>query len=170
MSAVVIVVPLLTAVPWSAIGAAVVGMAASMGMSVAGEAQKETKGVWETIRENLKGKAVAPPASPNRAEAVVENTQLSAEDLSQMREITLKQGEIRIHLQRKKDGTCAVCAEGPGKTKSELQEIASRVSKKLVQQLIYNKVMTELKSRDFQIVDEHVEEGDRIRIRVSRWA
>ena len=56
-----------------------------------------------------------------------------------------------------------VCAEGPGKTKAELEAIADKVGKKLVQQLIYDRIMTELKARDFQVLDQRVEEGERIR-------
>ena len=46
MSAVVILVPVLTAIPWGAIGAAIAGVAANMGMSVAAEADKESGGLF----------------------------------------------------------------------------------------------------------------------------
>ena len=49
------------------------------------------------------------------------------------------------------------------------EAIAKKVGERLVQQLVYNRVVTELKSNDFKILEQNTEEGDHIRIRVARW-
>jgi len=166
MSAVIILVPFLPAVPWAAIGVAVVGVAASMGFSVVRESATVARG----LRRLLKRKEVQASASPvPRAEAKVKNTQLAAEDLDNVNEFVLQQAGVKIALRREKDGTVVVCAEGPGRSKAELEALANKVAQRLVQQLVYNRVVTELKSRNFQITNEAREEGDLIRIRVSRW-
>ncbi|MHC4713243.1 MAG: hypothetical protein ACYTAN_08235 [Planctomycetota bacterium] len=162
MSAAVVLVPVMTAVPWGAVAAAVLGAAANLGYTVAKE------GMSGPRRETAAGVA-ADDARPKKVEVPVKNTHLALEDLSGIRELTLSREGMTVRLRRKKDGTCVVCADGPGRSKAELQAAADEVAGRLIQQLVYNKVVTELKGHDFEIVDQQVDEDRRIRIRVSRW-
>jgi len=168
MSAVIILVPVLTGVSWTAIGAAVAGVAASLGFGLAGADVKE---ISQSVRESLKDAKSASRGGggAQSAEVALENTELSAEELAQIREFTMVQGNIKVHLRRRADGACVVCADGPGRSKAELEAVAKKVSQRLVQQLIYNKIVTELKGNDFEILDQNVDDEHRIRIRVSRW-
>jgi len=162
MSAAVVLIPVMTAVPWSAVAAAVLGAAANLGYTVAKSASDLPV---SASAESLAGNDPA----PKKVEVPVENTNLAVEDLSKMREFTLVKDGITVHLRRKKDGTCVVCADAAGRSKAELQAAADEVAKRLVQQLVYNKVVTELKGHDFEIVGQELDEDQRIRIRVSRW-
>lgn len=165
MSGAVVLVPLLTAVPWSAVGAAVIGAAASLGYSVA----KAGPGGIRGMLSGMFAPAVKEAPKGERAEVVVENTDLAAQDLAGVKEFVLERGGITIHLRRKTDGTCVVCADGAGHSKAELEASAKEVAQRLVQQMIYNKVVTELTGHDFEIVDQEIDDSRRIRIRVSRW-
>ena len=164
MSAVFVLVPILTAVPWSAVGAAVVGVAAAMGYGLSSGGRKGVVAVAAQAKEVVRGKATGP-----RAEVVVSNTQISADELAKAESFVFEQDGVKIQLRRNKEGACVVCAEAPGRSKAELEAVAKKVGQRLVQQLVYNKVVTELKTNDFQVEKEEVQEGDRIRIRVSRW-
>jgi len=158
-----VIVPVITAVPWPAVGAAVMGVAAAMGYGLSGAAVKEG---FSFFRKRVKAETDDVTPGP---EVPIENTEVKAEELAQVKEFVLKQEGITIRIRRKNDGKMAVCAEGKGKTKAELEAIAKKVGERLVQQLVYNRVVTELKSNDFKILEQNTEEGDHIRIRVARW-
>ena len=47
--------------------------------------------------------------------------------------------------------------------------MAEEFTQKLNQSFVYNKVMKELKSKNFQVVNEEVTQNQDIRIHVRRW-
>ena len=64
---------------------------------------------------------------------------------------------------------CKVCAEGKGYTKAELEQVAEEFTQKVVQCFVYNRTMTELKNKEFQVVNEELMEDGTVRINVRRW-
>jgi ABC-type transporter MlaC component len=65
-------------------------------------------------------------------------------------------------------GKCTVTAEAKGKSKAELQQIAEEFSQKVTQCFSYNKVVTQLKSKGFSMVNEEVMSDNGIRIHVRQ--
>ena len=154
MGAVLILTPVIIG-SWPAITAAVAGAAAAMGLMVS-----------ESVKESVK-------ESQSNAEQSVElelsDSEVLAESMATDQEIVLTKGTVELRVKRDERGRCSVCAKGTGHSKVELKKIAEEFTQKLTQCFVYDKVMRELKNKDFQVVNEEVSEDESIRIHVRRW-
>jgi hypothetical protein len=152
MSAVCVITPIVIAA-WPAIAAAVTSVAASMGFSIVAQTEAQTR---QTSRKK----------SQRSVEAEVPNSEVVAEGLSQDQTMVIERQGLRIEFGRNANGACTVCASGEAHTDNELRKIAQEVAGRVVQQFAYHKLMTELKNRNYQIVQEQVLEDQSIRVRV----
>lgn len=154
MGAVLILTPVIVG-SWPAITAAVAGAASAMGLLAS-----------ESVREIVK-------ESQSDAEQSVEvelsESKVLAESMATDQEIVLTKGTIELRVKRDERGRCSVCAKGTGHSEVELKQVAEEFTQKLTQCFVYDKVMRELKSKDFQVVNEEVTEDESIRIHVRRW-
>jgi len=165
MSAAVVLIPVLSGVGWSVLSAAVAGVTNSLGFSLLGEGVKAAA----NLGTQAKGAGTELAGESASAEHELESTNLAQEDVAKLKQLTMCQGDIRLHIRQREDGTCTVCAEGKGKSKAQLKALAKQVGERLVQQMVYHRVTTELAGRGFQVLTQQVEEDGRIRIRVVRW-
>ena len=154
MSAVLVLTPIIIA-SWPAITAAVAGAASAMGMIV-------NEKVKEVAKENQ-------PTSEKTVEVELSESEIIAASITADKEIVVSKGDTEIRIKRDQDGRCVVCAKGKGHSESELKQTAEQFSQKLTQCYIYDKVMRELKSKDFQVINEEVTNDQSIRIHVRRW-
>jgi len=154
MGAVLILTPVIIA-SWPAITAAVAGAVASMGL-VAGESVKEIAKQNNAPQE----KSVEVDLSEN---------QTMAENIATDKEIVFTKGSVEFHIKRDSRGQCSVCVKGKGHSEVELKQMAEEFTQKMTQCFIYNKVVGELKNKDFQVINEEVSEDQSIRIHVRRW-
>ena len=154
MSAIVILTPVIIG-SWPVITAAVAGAAAAMGMTVS-----------ESVRESVSEKETV---ETKTVEVELEHSEVVAKNLSADKEMVVNKGDIELRIKRDQKGRCTVCAKSKGHSDSELKAIAKEFGEKLTQCYIYNKVMTELKNKNFQVVNEEVSEDQSIRINVRRW-
>ncbi len=154
MGAVLILTPVIIG-SWPAITAAVAGAAAAMGLMV-------SESVKETVKENQSD-------AEQSVELELSDSEVLAESMTTDQEIVLAKGTIELRVKRDERGHCSVCAKGIGHSKVELKKIAEEFTHKLTQCFVYDKVMRELKSKDFQVVNEEVSEDESIRIHVRRW-
>ena len=154
MSTVLILTPVIIS-SWPLITAAAVGAAAAMGLTMN-----------ETIREAYNESA---EETEQAVEVELENSEVLAENLATGKEIVLTKDNIEIRISRDERGRCTVCAKGKGKTKTELKQIAEEFSQKMTQCFIYNRVKTELKNKNFQVVNEEVMDDQAVRIHVRNW-
>lgn len=148
MSSVVVLTPIVVA-SWPAIAAAVVGAAGAMGFSVAAAER---------------GKETAKPTE--RVETEVPNSEVLAETLARGEKIRIAKDGVTIEIGVDDRGRCTVCASGKGKSKSELKRIGEDCSGRIVQQFAYHKLVTELKSRGYNIAAESVQPDQSIQMRV----
>ncbi len=153
MSTIVLLTPVIIS-SWPLITAAVAGAAAGMGLAA--------KEVVKEGLENLEETAQS-------VEIELAESQVSVENIATGKEIVLVKDGVEIRVGRDDRGRCTVCAKGKGKTKAELKMIAEEFSEKMTQCFVYNRVMSELKNKDFQVVNEEVMEDQSVRINVRRW-
>ncbi|HIJ67496.1 MAG TPA: hypothetical protein HPP87_06180 [Planctomycetes bacterium] len=154
MSAVVILTPVVIS-SWPAITAAVAGAAAGLGMVVK-----------ETVKEAVEAAEVNVEQS---VEVELADSEVLAESLATGKEIVVTKADMEIRVGRDERGRCTVCASGKGKSKVELKQIAEDFAQKMTQCFVYNRVMSEVKSRNFQVVNEEVMDDESVRIHVRRW-
>ncbi len=157
MSTVVILTPIIIS-HWPVITAAVVGAASALGFAVRQQVEQEVKqaaNVEVEVEENV--------------EIELKESQVLGENLRTGQQIVLQKGSVEIVIKRDERGRCSVCAKGPGHGKQELEQIAKQFTEKMTQCFVYNRVMSELKLKDFNIVNEEVTEDNDIHIHVRRW-
>jgi Protein of unknown function (DUF1257) len=148
MGAVLVLTPLVIAA-WPSIAAAVMGAAASMGFSVMGGQRED-----------------APKKTKKKVETEIENSEVVAEQLGRGEKIVIHKGDITIEFGQDERGACTVCVHGDKHSEKELKAIGEEVAGRVVQQFAYHKLMTELKSRNFNLVEENVMQDGSIQVRV----
>jgi len=154
MGAVLVLTPVIIG-SWPAITAAVAGAASAMGLIVS-----------ETVKESVKQDQ---SDTEQNVELELSDSKVLAESMTTDQEIVLTKGDIELRVKRDERGRCSVCAKGTGHSQTELKQIAEEFTQKLTQCFVYDKVMRELKNKDFQVVNEEVSEDESIRIHVRRW-
>ena len=137
---------------WPIIASAVTGVAAAMGFSIASSAEQA-----ESRRKT---------SQQNQVVLEVPNSEIVAESIEDDESLVLVREDVRIVFRRNANGTCSACISGQGRSKAELESIGQEVTGRVVQQYAYNKLITELKRRNYSVVDEHVQEDESIHVRV----
>src|SRR5512140_3764047 len=148
MSAVCVLTPLMIAA-WPAIAAAVTGAAAAMGFSAAQAGPRMEEEVPE-----------------RSAETEIENSEILAEGMTRGESMILRKGDLTIAVGCDERGRCTVCVTGQGKSDRELRKIGEEVAGRVVQQFTYNKLLSELKKRNYQVADEQVLADQSIKLRI----
>jgi hypothetical protein len=154
MSAVLVLTPVIIS-SWPIIATAAAGAASAMGMMIK-ESVKEIGKESQTETEQS-------------VEMQLSESEVLAESMATDQEIVLMKGTIELRVKRDERGRCSVCAKGIGHSDAELKQVAEEFTQKLTQCFVYDKVMRELKTKEFQIVNEEVMEDESIRIHVRRW-
>lgn len=149
MSAVVVVTPLVIA-SWPVITAAISAAIGTMGFSIVQSGER----VQETTRTRA------------RAEIDVEDSEILAESAGLHEEIVVERDGLRAVFTRDERGALKLCMEGEGFTKSQLREIGEELIGRVTQQFVYHRVITELKERRMNVVEEEMTEDRTIKIRV----
>ncbi len=156
MSTVLILAPVIIS-SWPAIAVAAAGAAEALGFAL-----------HRTAKEALAQDKAAAQTEQN-VELELANSEVLAQSLATDQKIILTKGSTRIVVERDARGRCKVCASGQAVSKAELKQTAEQFTQKLTQCFIYDKVMKELKSKSFQVVNEEVMQDESIRIHVRRW-
>jgi type IV secretory pathway TrbL component len=155
INVVLVLTPLLVGGGWTAISAAAVGAAVALGL---------------TLRTAAKEEVAAEEEVPATNAAEVEVTGEDAtQSITAMEAMVLSKGDIEVQVKRDARGRLTVCASGRNRTKAELKVFAEEFTQKMTQCFVYNRVMTELKARGFQVLSEERSKDDTINIRVRRW-
>lgn len=160
MSAVIVLTPILAPMvisAWPAIAAAVVGAATAMGMAVK-----------EGVNTKVSSEAAVKGQERNSVEVEVTQSEV-LQNVTTGQEIVITKGNIELRVRRDERGRCSVCASGTGHTKAELKALADQFSQKMTQCFVYNRVMTELKTKGFQLVNEEQMADETVRLHVRRW-
>ena len=66
-------------------------------------------------------------------------------------------------------GRASLCVTGPGRRDAELRARGEELSRAVVQRYVYQKIMDEMKRREFVVVEEEVAEDRSIRLKVRHW-
>jgi hypothetical protein len=146
MGAVLVLTPLVVA-SWPAISAAVVGAAAAMGFAVADGVQLPSA------------------RQPRTVETEIEDSSVIADMLGKGEFIVLQKDGVSVKFGQDERGACTVCVSGMLDAK-ELRKIGEDVAGRVVQQFAYHRLMTELKQRNYAIVEEQVLQDESIQVRV----
>lgn len=149
MSSVVVIMPVVIA-SWPVISAAVTAAVGSVGFAVARGAAAQ--------RSTLQEKA--------RAEIELEESEILQEAGVSGETIVVEREGMRATFSRDARGALKLCMEGEGYSKAELKRVGQELVERVTQQYVYHRVVTELKQRNMNIVDESVAADRTVTIRV----
>ena len=156
MSCVCILTPVVIAA-WPAFSAAVVAAATSLGYQVASEVSA------------VKNAASVAPTNSNKVELEVENSEVVTNQLGREQRIAVTRDGVTITFSRDARGKAALCVTGEGRSKDELRAMGEELSQCVVQQYVYQKLMGEMRSRGFNVVEEETSADRSIRLKVRHW-
>ena len=149
MSTVLVLAPVIIS-NWPAITVAVAGAASALGFTIKQAAE-------EALKQGQPGEA------EQSVEVELADSQVLAQGLATDQKVVLTKGPVQIVVQRDARGRCKVCASGKGQSKAQLKQAAEEFTQKLTQCFIYDKVMKQLKSKSFQVVNEQIMQDESIR-------
>jgi hypothetical protein len=151
MSCVCILTPVVIAA-WPAFSAAVVAAASSLGYQVAAEGKTQQK------------------QEQNGAIHInIANSELVTNQLSRDQKIRVSRNGVTITFARDERGRASLCVTGSGQTDAALRALGEELSQRVVQKYVYQRLMDEMRARQFMVVEEEVDENQAIRLKVRHW-
>ena len=154
MSAVCILTPLVIAA-WPAFSAAVAAAAGSLGYQVVSSLNEEEA---ETATQRS-----------NAVQLEIARSEVVTGQLGRDQRIIVARGGVTVTFSRDARGKASLCVTGDGHSREELKALGEELSQTVVQQYVYQKLMDEMRTRGFIVVDEQVNEDRSIRLKVHHW-
>ncbi|HVM50622.1 MAG TPA: hypothetical protein VMU04_21525 [Candidatus Acidoferrum sp.] len=155
MSCVCILTPVVIAA-WPAFSAAVVAAANSLGYVL----------VEETVKQRQKASA---QEQGQQVTLEIANSEVVTEQLGRDQQICATRGNVTVKFARDARGAASVCVSGQGHTEEELRALGEELSQRVVQRYIYQRLMDEIRARQFVVVEEEVDANQAIRLKVRHW-
>jgi len=155
MSCVCILTPVVI-VAWPAFSAAVVAAATSLGYTLVEETKKlgESPGRVEPV---------------NRVDLEVPQSEVILDALNRDQRISVTRDGVTVTFARDARGKASLCVSGEGHTEADLRGHGEELSRRLVQKYVYQRLMDEMRSRRFVVVEEEADENQAIRLKVRHW-
>ena len=156
MSCVCILTPVVIAA-WPAFSAAVVSAAASLGYTV--------------VEEGIHGlqNARVTETGERKINLEMEQSEIVTNQLGRDQRISVMRGEIKVTFSRDARGKAAICVTGAGYTDEQLRATGEELSWRVIQKYVHQRLLDEIKARQFVIVEEEVDENQAIRLKVRHW-
>jgi len=156
MSAVCILTPVVIAA-WPAFSAAVVAAATSLGYTIVKEGVEQT----QTSRTAKAGE--------REVALEIEQSEIVTNQLGRDQCIKVTRGNVTVTFSRDARGKASVCVTGAGLSDEELRAIGEELSGRVVQKYIHQRLLDEIRARQFVVVEEEVDENQAIRLKVRHW-
>lgn len=156
MSCVCILTPVVIAA-WPAFSAAVVAAAASLGYQVASGAS------------DLATSTASPQVGSQKVQLEIENSEVVTGQLGREQKISVTKGGVTITFSRDARGKASLCVTGQGHGQEELRALGEELSQAVVQQYVYQKLMSEMQARGFNVIEEENNADRSIRLKVRHW-
>jgi hypothetical protein len=74
-----------------------------------------------------------------------------------------------VTFSRDARGKASFCVTGEGYTEAELRARGEELSHRVVQQYVYQRLMSEFQARHFTVIEEDTDANHAIRIKVRLW-
>ena len=155
MSPVCILAPVVIAA-WPAFSAAVVAAATSLGYQVASEVNTQASSATAQNKSNL-------------VRLEIERSEVVTSQLGRDQRIAVTRNGVTVTFSRDARGKASLCVTGTDQDKEELRALGEELSQCVVQQYVYQKLMDEMRTRGFNVVEEEVSEDRSIRLKVRHW-
>jgi hypothetical protein len=155
MSCVCILTPVVIAA-WPAFSAAVVAAANSLGYTLVDQIVKERQ-------------SVSAQKQAQQVNLQIANSELVTNQLGRAQQICVSRAGVTVVFSRDARGTASVCVSGEGHTEAELRALGEELSQRVVQKYVHQRVLEEIRARQFVVVEEQVDQNQAIRLKVRHW-
>jgi len=155
MSCVCFLTPVVIAA-WPAFSAAVVAAATSLGYVVVEEGIKQTQ---TSVTRN----------ESHSINLQIEQSELVTGQLGRDQQIRVTRAGITVTFSRDARGKASVCVSGPGYTDEELRALGEELSQRVVQKYVHQRLLDEIRARQFVVVEEEIDANQAIRLKVRHW-
>jgi hypothetical protein len=156
MSCVCILTPVVIAA-WPAFSASILAAASSLGYVVEDERASEAA----EARRKL--------PSANRVELEIPRSEIVSDRLSRDQRVAVTKNGVTVTFSRDARGRASVCVAGKGHRQAELQALGEDLSRRVVQQYVYRRLLEEIQARKFVVVEEELDANQGIRLKVRHW-
>lgn len=155
MGAVCVLAPVVIAA-WPAFSSAVIAAAGALGYQVASEAADAAQTPIEREHQGS-------------VQLEIERSEVVTNSLGRDQRISVTREGITVMFSRDARGKASLCVMGEGFTKEELRAFGEEFSQGVVQQYVYQKLMDEMRSRGFVVVEEEQNEDRSIHMKIRHW-
>jgi hypothetical protein len=138
---------------WPAFSAAVVAAATSLGYQVVAE------GTQEKVKQQQK----------REIQLDIANSELVMNQLTRDQRISVSREGVTVTFARDERGRASLCVIGAGHADAALRAMGEELSQRVVQKYVYQRLMDEMRARQFVVVEEEVDESQAIRLKVRHW-
>jgi len=101
-----------------------------------------------------------------REEITLDDSEILADAQSRGETLTIEKDNIKATFHRDVRGTLRLTIDAVGLSKVQVRQLGDELIGRVTQQYAYNRLVTEMKERGMEIVEETVEEDDTVKIRV----
>jgi hypothetical protein len=99
----------------------------------------------------------------------IEQSEIVTNQLGRDQQIKVTRGDVTVTFSRDTRGRAAICVTGPGHSDEELRMLGEELSRRVVQKYVHQRLLDEIRTRQFVIVEEEVDENQAIRLKVRHW-
>lgn len=156
MSCVCILTPVVIAA-WPAFSAAVAAAATALGYTL----------VEEGIRQHQSSQLGE--AGERTVNLEIGQSEIVTNQLGRDQQIRVTRGGVTVTFSRDARGKASICVSGPGHSDEELRAMGEELSRRVVQKYVHQRLMEEIRTRRFVVVEEEVDETNTIRLKVRHW-
>lgn len=153
MSAVCILAPVVIA-GWPVFSAAVAAAAASLGYHVVSEAAGAER---STVKQ------------AQVVELNIERSEVVSGQLGRDQKISVTREGVTVTFSRNARGKATLCVTGQGRSEAALRALGEELSRAVVQQYVYQRLLEEIRARGFVIAAEETAQDRSIHLTVRQW-
>jgi hypothetical protein len=153
MGAICVLAPVIVTA-WPAFGSAVVAAAASLGYTA----------VEDTVR-----RLTQTTQGNHSVELEIANSELVSGQLGRDQRIAVMRDGVTVTFSRDARGAAKLCVSGKGHSAAALQAMGEELSRRVVQKYVYQRLLDEMRARDFFVVEEETDTNNAIHLRVRHW-
>jgi hypothetical protein len=155
MSVVCVLTPVVIA-GWPAFSAAVTAAAVSLGYTVVDHSAERAHNPPE-------------PLQTRKVQLEIEQSEIVTTQLARYQRLSITKNGVIVTFSRDARGKASLCVEGVGHSEGRLRELGEEIGGRVVQQYVYQRLLDEMRKRDFIVVEEEVSEDASVRLKVRRW-
>ena len=153
MSAVCIIAPVVIA-GWPIFSAAVMAAASSLGYQLVAEG---TRNLQTSVKQT------------EQVELDIERSEVVTGQLNRDQRISVTREGVTVTFSRNARGKASLCVTGQGRSAEALRAFGEELSRAVIQQYVYQKLIDEIRARGFVIAEQETNEDRSIHLTVRQW-